>query len=623
MSSFDYIKTAIRQKGCTLQQVADASGMTKGYLSQLLNAKIKSPSAQKLEALHRFLGLEFPRMQKNIGVVFGKFYPLHTGHIYLIQRACSQVDELHIIMGYDETRDRQLFEDSAMSQQPTVPDRLRWLLQTFKYQKNIRIHAFNEEGMEPYPHGWDVWSNGIKAFMEEKGIAPNWIYTSEESDAPQFREHLGIETVLIDPKRTFMNISGAQIRENPFRYWDYIPTEVKPFFVRTVAILGGESSGKSTLVNKLANIFNTTSAWEYGRDYVFSHLGGDEMALQYSDYDKIALGHAQYIDFAVKYANKVAFIDTDFVTTQAFCKKYEGREHPFADHFAVFQTVNTHVHDDCALFDPLARNKARLADRNDQQIGVFDVMTQVFGEAVGDGGGAARQQQLHAHRAAHDVGGANHHGVQAIGVDVITLQQRHDAARGARTQARRALAQAAHVIRMETVNVFVRRDTLQHLHVVDARRQRQLNQNAVDLFIGIQGVNQFQQFCFAGGFRQIVRAGDEPHLFTRFAFAADINLRSRVAANQHNGQPWGAFSGGYTRLHFFRNLRAHLLRNRFTVNNLCCHQREDSVCNVRKGGLPVFCQKRAPLSVTLYEISSMARKTPSQGVVNFLGAIRM
>ena len=25
----------------------------------------------------------------------------------------------------------------------------------------------------------------------------------------------------------------------------------------------------------------------------------------------------------------MAFIDTDFVTTQAFCKKYEGREHPF------------------------------------------------------------------------------------------------------------------------------------------------------------------------------------------------------------------------------------------------------------------------------------------------------
>lgn len=50
--------------------------------------------------------------------------------------------------------------------------------------------------------------------------------------------------------------------------------------------------------------------------------------MQYSDYGKIALGHAQY-DFAVKYANKVAFIDTDFVSTQAFCLKYEGQEHPF------------------------------------------------------------------------------------------------------------------------------------------------------------------------------------------------------------------------------------------------------------------------------------------------------
>lgn len=68
-------------------------------------------------------------------MVFGKFYPLHTGHIYLIQRACSQVDELHVILCHDEPRDRELFENSSMSQQPTVSDRLRWLLQTFKYQK--------------------------------------------------------------------------------------------------------------------------------------------------------------------------------------------------------------------------------------------------------------------------------------------------------------------------------------------------------------------------------------------------------------------------------------------------------------------------------------------------------
>lgn len=329
MGSFDYIKQAIKKNGYTLQQVADESGMTKGYLSQLINNKIKSPSAQKMSALHHFLGLEYPVKKRTIGVIFGKFYPLHTGHIYLIQRACSQVDELHVILCHDDPRDKELFINSAMSQQPTVSDRLRWLLQTFKYQKNIRIHEFDEHGIEPQPDGWEIWSEGIKAFLNEKQIVPDFIYTSERDDAAQYKKFLETETVLIDPERSFMNISGRQIRQAPFKYWEYIPTEVKPFFVRTVAILGGESSGKSTLVNKLANIFNTTSAWEYGRDYVFSHLGGDEMALQYSDYDKIALGHAQYIDFAVKYANKVAFIDTDFVTTQAFCLRYEGKEHPF------------------------------------------------------------------------------------------------------------------------------------------------------------------------------------------------------------------------------------------------------------------------------------------------------
>ncbi len=45
-------------------------------------------------------------------------------------------------MGFDDTRDRALFEDSAMSQQPTVPDRLRWLLQTFKYQKKYPYSCF-------------------------------------------------------------------------------------------------------------------------------------------------------------------------------------------------------------------------------------------------------------------------------------------------------------------------------------------------------------------------------------------------------------------------------------------------------------------------------------------------
>lgn len=64
MAEFDYLKNAIKRAGYTLQQVADATDMTKGYLSQLINDKIKSPSAQKIAALHRFLYFEYPNKQK-------------------------------------------------------------------------------------------------------------------------------------------------------------------------------------------------------------------------------------------------------------------------------------------------------------------------------------------------------------------------------------------------------------------------------------------------------------------------------------------------------------------------------------------------------------------------------
>ncbi|AFP85103.1 multifunctional transcriptional regulator/nicotinamide-nucleotide adenylyltransferase/ribosylnicotinamide kinase NadR [secondary endosymbiont of Ctenarytaina eucalypti] len=329
MSSFNYLNSAINKHKCILKKMTGAYGFTNRPLIQLVTENIQNQSTQQPVAINNFLGIKFPPKQKKIGMIFGKFYPLHTGHIYLIQRACGQVDELNVILNYNDQRDLRLFENSAMSKQPTLSDRLRWLLQTFKYQKNIRIHAFNEQGIDPHPHGWAIWSQRVKSFLVEKGIEANVIYSSRQQELVNYREHLGLKTVIIDPDRLFIPISGEKIRHNPYRYWKYIPAAVKPFFVRTVALIGGESSGKSTIVSKLASLFNTTSAWEYGRHYVFTYLGGDNMALQYSDYDKIALGHAHCIDRAVKCANKVTFIDTDFVTSQVFCKKYHGREHPF------------------------------------------------------------------------------------------------------------------------------------------------------------------------------------------------------------------------------------------------------------------------------------------------------
>ncbi|MNF05189.1 hypothetical protein D3C80_2048670 [compost metagenome] len=77
---------------------------------------------------------------------------------------------------------------------------------------------------------------------------------------------------------------------------------------------------------------------------------------------------------------------------------------------------------------------------------------------------------------------------------------------------------------METVDVFIRMDAFQHFDVIDAGRQRQLHQNAVDFAVGVQFVDQCKQFGLTGGGRQIVRAGKEAHFITGTALAGDVNL---------------------------------------------------------------------------------------------------
>ena len=53
----------------------------------------------------QFLRYQEPIMskakEKKVGVIFGKFYPVHTGHINMIYEAFSKVDELHVIVCSD------------------------------------------------------------------------------------------------------------------------------------------------------------------------------------------------------------------------------------------------------------------------------------------------------------------------------------------------------------------------------------------------------------------------------------------------------------------------------------------------------------------------------------------
>ena len=81
---------------------------------------------------------------------------------------------------------------------------------------------------------------------------------------------------------------------------------------------------------------------------------------------------------------------------------------------------------------------------------------------------------------ADNIGRADDDCFFAFRVDAVGFQQSHHAFGCARAHQRHFDDQAADIVRVETVHIFMRLDTLQNRLAVDVCRQRQLHQNTVD-----------------------------------------------------------------------------------------------------------------------------------------------
>lgn len=183
-------------------------------------------------------------MNKTVGVITGKFAPLHTGHIYAITEAATQVDVLYVVLSYDEKFIQNL--PDRMKDKLTLKKRMLWLKRTFSDMDHIKIICVDESDMKPYPEGVPQWCSEVNNLLSENGVTSidKW-FSSEPEYSWWIKEHFNCENIVIDSNRDMINISATKIRNNPYKYWEYLPSIVRKEFLLKVVLIGEESCAKS------------------------------------------------------------------------------------------------------------------------------------------------------------------------------------------------------------------------------------------------------------------------------------------------------------------------------------------------------------------------------------------
>lgn len=250
------------------------------------------------------------------GLIVGKFAPLHKGHEYLINTALEQCEKLYI------------FSYSNPEFSGCEPARRRVWLQTLFPQTEIFV--FDKDFVKNH-FGFDLPKNDESDFVHRRFVGLLWlkivnqpldaVFTSEnygDGFAEELTRYFSLQAnfpevkhIQVDLPRTKVPISATLIRKNTHQAKRFLSPEVYASFVKRVCFLGGESSGKSTLTEMLAEKFKTKFVAEYGRALWEEKQGN----LKFADLLQIAQTHILHEETQARKANEFLFIDTSPLTT--------------------------------------------------------------------------------------------------------------------------------------------------------------------------------------------------------------------------------------------------------------------------------------------------------------------
>lgn len=234
------------------------------------------------------------------GLVCGKFEVLHKGHMALIDFARKRCEKLNILL-------------SSNKEEEKIPGeiRLKWLRDSYRDCPDINIDYTDID--LPYTSVSNkeiasVWSEFFKKLYPNLSV----IFTSEKY-GNYVAEYMNIKHIIFDEKRINIPVSSTKIINNPTTYWEFISDTAKPYFVRKIVLFGTESTGKSTLTERLADKFLTNCVLEKSREIM-----DNTDNCTYNDLFTLARNHANNINKSIFLSNKFIFIDTNIETIKVY-----------------------------------------------------------------------------------------------------------------------------------------------------------------------------------------------------------------------------------------------------------------------------------------------------------------
>ncbi|MBE5809343.1 MAG: nicotinamide-nucleotide adenylyltransferase [Clostridiales bacterium] len=243
-------------------------------------------------------------MRYKVGMYGGSFDPLHLGHISDIIKAAAVCEELYVVISWCEGRESTSKEM-----------RYRWILNSTRHLPNVKILMVEDKAVSKEEYNTDYyWEKGAADIKQAIGKPLDAVFCgSDYLGTNRFESLYCPESEVIYFDRAEVPISSTDIRTWASGHWDYIPAVCRGHYARKVLIVGGESTGKSTLVQNLALAYNTNFVAEVGRT-VCEYAGGEELMIA-DDMYEILLRHKVAIMDAAARSNRLLFVDTDAITT--------------------------------------------------------------------------------------------------------------------------------------------------------------------------------------------------------------------------------------------------------------------------------------------------------------------